>query len=446
MSLIARQAALAALLSNPGGKDVVTSPALSRLAPSDRRVAHDLILGVGRRSRTWDSILNAFLERGVTKIPFAAKEALRMGAHELLCNDRVPVPIVISECVEIVRQSRKLKGLVNAVLRRMRDSMEACDLLPNPAGPDCLTIQLADGRGIRFNRQVLPEPSEGLATWAADQFSVTPWFAQQMIDTLPLEWEAALRATLSRLPVALRPREGVSLLDLTKLVEDEGGRVLSQHPPILAVQLSGDIGQSKVLQDGQARVQDLVPSEVAPFMDLKPGQRILDLCAAPGGKSVHILELLSGEATLVACAIGKDQLKLLRQSLSVSGFSSTKVHDLGGDGKSWPKGKFDRILLDVPCSNSGVFMKRVGARYRCNEAEVVGLARTQKELLAKAVSSLLPDGKIIYSTCSVLSQENRALVEDFLRSRPEFRLEEDRLRYPHRTQRDGGYMARIGPA
>ena len=443
MSFRARQAALKALTASPLPRDAHIRKVLAPLPVSDRRHANDLVLGVERRTQTWDSILDAFLDHGVQRLPLGLRAALRMGVYELLSNDRVPVPIVINETVELFRTQRKVKGLVNAVLRRIRDAMESCDLAHCGGEPDVYRIQLSDGRAVRFDRAVLPDPAVSLQEWAAAQFSVTPWFAERMITLLPLEWEALLRSTIARLPVALRPRVGVTKEDLARMVSEAGGRVLRNLETILEVQIPGDIGVMPAVQSGLARVQDLVTSEVVPFAEVLAGQSVLDACASPGGKTVHILETTQGNVRLLPCVRGADELSLVQSSLKASGFEKVRIHDLGPKGDRWPKGTFDRVLLDVPCSNSGVFMKRTQARYRCVPRDIESLARVQDKILSRAAASVAEGGRLIYSTCSILPEENQDRIAAFLLAHPEFRLEEEHLRYPHRTTRDGGYMARL---
>lgn len=443
MSFRARQAALKALTAKPLPRDAHIRKVLAPLSGSDRRHANDLVLGVERRTQTWDSVLDAFLDHGVQRLPPGPAAALRIGVYELLSNDRVPVPIVINETVELFRTQRKVKGLVNAVLRRIRDSMESCDLAHCGSEPDVHRIQLSDGRAVRFDRAVLPDPALSLRNWAAAQFSVTPWFAERMITLLPLEWEALLRSTIARLPVALRPRVGVSLEDLARMVTEAGGRVLRPLDTLLEVQIPGDLGEMPAVQSGLARVQDLVASEVVPFMEVASGQSVLDACASPGGKTVHILETTQGNVKLLPCVRGPEESALVQSSLKAGGFENTRIHDLGPKGERWPKGTFDRVLLDVPCSNSGVFMKRTQARYRCLPKDIESLNRVQDKILSRAATSVAPGGTLIYSTCSILPEENQDRIAAFLAAHPQFRLLEEHLRYPHRTTRDGGYMARL---
>lgn len=446
MSIRARQAACKILCENRPEREGIQSPLLGRLSSSDRRHAHDLVMGVRRRACTWDAILDPHLPRGTKSVDPSGLQSLRLGVYALIMKPEVPGPIAISETVGTVRGSRKLRGFVNAVLRRVRESMVSCDLGIELPPRDRHRIELPDGRAIRFSLPVLPDPGSEPAAWASRQYSVHPHLASRMMEELPLEWDEFLRSSLSPLPLALRPRAGTTLDELARLVEEGGGRVLARREPVLEVRLPGDPGAFDLVRRGAARVQDLTASEVAPFVDVAPGQRVLDVCAAPGGKSVHMLELAAGDIRLTACHMGSRRLRELRDSLRTSGYRGTVLHDLGRDGLRWPTGPFDRILVDAPCSNTGVLMKRIDARYRCDGPRLESLAALQLGLLRRAASVLAPGGKIVYSTCSILPEENHFLVRAFLSAHPGLALEAERLRYPHRTRRDGGYMARLASA
>ena len=439
MGFDARRTALAILLQK--GRLQHDHRFLKKLTAQDRRQAYDLMLGTRRRTYTWDAILRPFLKRGLKSIPAGAREALRMGIYELTTRGRTPPAIVVSETVAITPGRRALRGLVNAILRRVVGAIEHRGPDPQALTRDRRSVILARGEAVRLNYDWLPDYEQDPVRWATTQFSLTPWFVEQLKNQLPLEWEDVARQSLARLPITLRPRGTTTLAEVRESVIAESGRVLRELDPVLEVQLASAVGDAYVISDGLAAVQDRAAASAVPLLDIQPGHRVLDLCAAPGGKSLQILERLAGEGELTAAHMGGLRKSKLVSSTTGSGFTNVQLHDLGEDGTRLPEGPFDRILVDAPCSNSGVFAKRVDARYRCTEEDVETLAVLQGEILRRVRPLLKPGGKLLYSTCSILSQENQDVIKGLLATENGLALTREVLHYPHRTERDGGYGA-----
>ena len=246
------------------------------------------------------------------------------------------------------------------------------------------------------------------------------------------------------MPVSLRPVAGVSLDELRRRVEAAGATVIGARGGVIEIRSSGPMSGLAPLTDGSSVVQDMVAAEVAPFVDPQPGERVLDLCAPPGGKTVHLAELMNGEGEVVAAHLGQAHTARLRENVARLGHDGiVTLHDLGERGAAMPEGLFDRVLVDAPCSNTGVLMKRVDARFRVNEDELRRLEALQRELLIRAADLVRPGGVLVYATCSIIPGENHLLTRQLIEARGTFRIDEERLRYPHRTGRDGGYMARM---
>ena len=165
--------------------------------------------------------------------------------------------------------------------------------------------------------------------------------------------------------------------------------------------------------EGLVTVQDVVASEVAPFVAPEPGERILDLCAGVGGKAIHLAEIAAGGAEIVAADVSAARLAKLAENLARLRTPGVRIAPLDTTDLA-TLGPFDRVLVDAPCSNSGVLMKRVAARFRLTQEAVLALARTELALLNRGAALLRPGGTLVYATCSILPQENSAVVTRFM--------------------------------
>ena len=174
-----------------------------------------------------------------------------------------------------------------------------------------------------------------------------------------------------------------------------------------------------------------------------PGSHVLDLCAAPGGKTTHLAELMNNEGRIVACDIDHDRLKTvteLCQRLGVGIVETVRLHP--EQNEELPAGPFDSILVDVPCSNTGVLGRRPEVRWRLKPDDLRHLVALQTSLLTQAAERVRPGGVIVYSTCSVEPEENRQVVEAVLKEMRDLALEGDETQVPGRPA-DGGYWARL---
>jgi len=191
--------------------------------------------------------------------------------------------------------------------------------------------------------------------------------------------------------------------------------------------------------EGEFTVQDFTASLPVRFLNPQPGWTILDLCAAPGVKTTQLAEATGDSAKILATDIDVRRLEMIRENIARLGINSIEIvaHD------ELPASKFDCILLDVPCSNTGVLARRVEARYRIDPQAVESLTKTQRELLRTAAAMLKPHGKICYSTCSIQKDENEKIVADFLGENRTFSLETEKLTLPlsEGIDHDGGYTA-----
>jgi len=200
------------------------------------------------------------------------------------------------------------------------------------------------------------------------------------------------------------------------------------------------------LAEGKVYIQDpstlIAPRLLAP----QAGMRVLDACAAPGGKTAYMAELMGNQGEIIACDVSEGRLRRLSNNLRRLGVANTRVelHDWSGDMlPACAAGGFDRVLLDVPCSNTGVMRRRVDVRWRLQEEAFAEQTSAQESLLRSGLRVLKPDGALVYSTCSVDPVENGLLVRRVLESMPEFQLESEESSFPPESGIDGAYAARI---
>jgi 16S rRNA (cytosine967-C5)-methyltransferase len=208
---------------------------------------------------------------------------------------------------------------------------------------------------------------------------------------------------------------------------------LKSHPPL---------GRLLSFQQGQFYVQD--PSTLLAVRELnpQPGDRVLDLCAAPGGKLTFIAQLMRNEGRLVAHDTAADRLKLIEQNCARLGVTCVQTA-LPSNLVSQPSALFDRILVDAPCSNTGVMRRRVDLRWRIRLEAIQKLQATQRDLLRQAAALLRPGGTLVYSTCSLEPEENGQLIDQFIGDHAEFKLEGTRELLPFADGVDGTYVARM---
>lgn len=198
-----------------------------------------------------------------------------------------------------------------------------------------------------------------------------------------------------------------------------------------------------LLKSGSVYVTDPSTRYCVQLLAPQPGERVLDACAAPGGKSAAMLAATGGDLNLLATDVEEFRLQPLRENLLRAGGKSVSVarHDWSQPPLQEWISAFDAVLLDVPCSNSGVLQRRVDARWRLSEAEISRLAALQLSILEQGSKVVRPGGRLVYSTCSIDREEDRAVIDAFLTRHPEFSLVKDYLAMPHREQADGAYAA-----
>jgi 16S rRNA (cytosine967-C5)-methyltransferase len=400
-----RQAAVSALRAWAKGHDyaetLVERHAHRRmLSSADRGLLQAILFGVLRNRRLLDHWIG-ILRQG--KVDPETRDVLRVGLCQILLLG-IPDHAAVNETVEAGKAS--VRGLVNAVLRRaivsrtrLLDEIPDLPLSVAHSHPDWL-----------FNR------------WKAA-------FGKKEAIAL-MEWNNLPAATYFR----VNP--------LAPATAELPGQPIDGAPGFY--QLDGPL-PGALLAAGAVYIQDPATRHSVDLLDPKPGERILDACAAPGGKAFLIAAALGSADNLVCTDSNEKRLPRLQENLERlhAGKAAITAHDWTKPAPAEWHGSFDAILLDVPCSNTGVIRRRVDVRWRLQAPDIPKIAITQRRILENALPCLKPGGRIVYSTCSIEAEENLGLVEAFLADHPELRLVSTRDALPFRDQTDGAFAARI---
>jgi 16S rRNA (cytosine967-C5)-methyltransferase len=401
-----RQAAVSALRAWAKGHDyaetLVERHAHRRmLSSADRGLLQAILFGVLRNRRVLDHWIS-ILRDG--KIDPETRDVLRVGLCQILILG-LPDHAAVNETVEAGKAS--VRGLVNAVLRRAITSRkrlleEVADLPPAVAHshPDWL-----------FNR------------WKAA-------FGKNKAIAL-MEWNNLPAVNFFRVNPLAPPAAD---LPGTPVEGAPGFHQLEGHVP------------GRLLADGSIYIQDPATRHSVDLLDPQPGERVLDACAAPGGKAFLIAAASGSAENLVCTDSNEKRLPRLQENLQRlhAGAATVAVHDWTKPAPAEWHGSFDAILLDVPCSNTGVIRRRVDVRWRLQAPDISKIAATQRKILENALPCLKPGGRLVYSTCSIEHEENLGQVESFLTDHPGLELQSTRDALPFRDGTDGAFAARIG--
>lgn len=380
-----------------------TNLARSGLAAPDRAFATDLVYGTLRWRGRIDHLLGQCLDRPLDKLEPLVASALRIGAYQLLFAERVPATAAVDESVRCIRATgaERATGFVNAVLRRLADQHETLALPDLEADPVAhLTHALS-----------LPE-----------------WMARRWLEIFGSEGAAALARASNEAPpltVRVNPHQASAseLLDELRTRFPEAARC-RYAPDGIVLGRRGNPGLDPAFVEGRFTVQDEAAQLVVALLDAQPGDRVLDTCAAPGGKATALAERVGKRGYVLALDRNARRLDLVRRAARRLhlGRLECQVRDAAQSLSDLATEGFDRILVDAPCSGLGTLRRNPDARWRVRPGDPARLAATQLGLLRSAATALRPEGVLVYSTCTLLPEENEGVVEAFLQQSRDFVL------------------------
>lgn len=402
------------------------------LDPRDRGFAQRLAYGTIQNRRTLDYVVTALSSRTTDTLDPPILNALRLGIYQVTLLDGVPDHAAVDQTVDLAKHfGRGGHGLVNAVMRRA--TREASELISQ------LTDNSPAEAGVRHSH---PE-------WIVRMW----WDALGRDETVALlERDNAAAESAVRVNELLVTRGEVTA-ELAELGID--AQPVDDIPEGLVLAGQFDVHGSKLFRDGAIMPQSRASMLVARAVDPQPGERILDLCAAPGAKSTHLAALLRNEGEIVAVEVHGGRAKALTENCARLGAECVEVREADAADV---EGEFDRVLVDPPCSDLGTLQSRPDVRWKKSEDVVERLVLEQQRLLDAAANRVRAGGTLVYSTCTISPDENERQIAAFVERRADFEVDDlaasfgryahptvDKLLQlmPHRHGTDGFFIARL---
>ena len=410
--------------------------------------ATDICFGVIKNCLIIDKIISQLSEVPKERISRKVLNILRIAVYELIFTSIDAEYAIVNEAVKLTRfvSGERSVGFVNAVLRKTcRSIADRNAVLKNSDIKK--TVPKTALLGCELTFDILPDPKVEQAGFLSTAFSLPAWLIQQWLNDFGYEKTSLICfASNRRSSIYLRPNTlKISAEELLKKLKAENINCeLITSADMIILKSPGRISALPGFREGLFSVQDITASTTVRTLAPEKGQTILDLCSAPGGKTTQIAEITNDAATIIATDINNDRLKKVTQNYDRLGINSVKIMNYDKIDSILSKiGNIDAVLLDVPCSNTGVLAKRCEARYRITQKKIEDLTKIQIQLLKKTAPIIKDAGKICYSTCSILKQENSQLIKRFLETKTDFVLEEENLILPsaQKPDRDGGYTA-----
>ena len=415
---------------------------LSRISPTEeeRSFLTELSYGVLQRLNTLDWILSLSLGSPLENLTPWIRNILRLGVYQLLYLKRVPESAAVDESVKLAYRfgHKGVAGLVNAVLRKVSRAREE---IPWPSRLDNPSLYLS-------------------LVYSFPLWIVRRWIRQMGVN----EAEELCSANNVVPPLSIRTNTlKTTPKRLKEFLEVEGikAKFCRYAPEGLILKLTKKLTELNSFQDGLFQVQGEASMLVAPLVNPKPGDYVLDLCSAPGGKTLHMAMLMGNKGNIIAADLYPHRLKLLQKTMEQQDIKIVRTEKLDGRSISSAKyGYFNRVLLDVPCSGLGVVRRKGELKWRRKEQDIFSLARLQADLLRSAFQALKPGGVLVYSACSTEPEETKDVIYGFLQEEPsanpallapllppELRSQEteEGMAYfwPHKHGLDGFFVARL---
>ncbi|HAU38439.1 MAG TPA: hypothetical protein DCX07_12090 [Phycisphaerales bacterium] len=451
MFLNARDIAVLALRDRAGN----VSAHLDRLleqnpcSPADRAFARELALGTIRRRGTLDAVLDAFLREPGHRPPGAVPDILHVGLYQLLFLDRVPDHAAVNEAVQQAERfhHKRQSGLVNGVLRSILRAISPAMDEPPPAARDVLPVSPARYR--RFDRAVFADPQAQPGAYLAGAYSLPEALATRWVRNFGGLAKAAQLAAHAdaRAPIIVRINTLRSDLERArKALEAEGvsavphvngkSLVLAEHVHVAGL---------AAFAEGLIQPQDPTATAVALAAEVAPGMSVLDFCAAPGTKTTLLAERMDNRGRITALDVNEHKLQRITDNCARLGVGIVETRLSETAGGLEPQ-SYDVVLVDAPCSNTGVLSRRAEARWHFSAESLSSSVRDQQFLLAAGAQFVKPGGRLVYSTCSLEPEENASLAAGFAARHANFRLLDEKLTLPGGADdparwRDGGYYA-----
>ncbi len=373
----------------------------------DKGLLNELVHGVLRWQLKLDWVITGFFHGNYPKSNVNVRNALRVALYQILFLERIPSSAAVNEAVEMVKRIRGQKSadLVNAVLRNIDRNIAA------------IRYPVADENPIHYLSVVYSHPQ---------------WIVRRWIERYGIEGtEKILAANNERPPITVRVNQIRSTTEEITTLFDTAHihYVRSLYiPTFLRVSGLGNVGNNSAFQEGKFTVQDESAGLVCQLVSPQPGERIIDFCAAPGGKSTYLAELMQNKGEVIAIDKYDMKLRMIRSAAERLGI--TIISTMEADATIYDGSVADKVLLDAPCSGLGVLTKKPDIKWKREPEDIATLVELQKRLLHNAAHLVRPGGVLVYSTCTTEPEENIELIRRFRDTHPEF-IVDDARKYVH---------------
>ena len=423
------------------------------LEPRDRAAAASLASICVRRRASLDAVLTAYVDRPRGEMENDLWMLAQLGAAQLFFRDDIPDHAAIHATSEVAKEigADRWVGFLNGTLRRLAGAVERVGQPSDgePAATDgdseridpatrVIATDALDG-WLRFDRVIANEKAPGKQE--AKLYSLPRWLVRRWMDRLP-DPAAVMRASNVDAGMWLRcataeDRDPV-LAGLTAAGHQaEAGEL----PESIYLPRSIPLMSFTPFVTGRCSVQDLTAMRAVDLLDPRPGESVLDLCAAPGGKTTMIVQRMQNRGSVLAADSDQKRLPRIKENMKRIDARICEIRHVTREGEGVPDdGSRDAAIVDVPCSNTGVLSKRPEARWRVDTRDLEQLPPIQSALLARAAAAVKSGGRVLYSTCSIEPDENEQVVAAFLEQSPGWTRAEEQLTLPD-GRVDGGYRA-----
>lgn len=409
---------------------------VSSMISEDKALLQELVYGVTRWKAKLDWVLIGFFHGDFQKCFNYVKNAMRVGLYQIMFLDRVPASAAIDESVEMVKrkQGRKTAGLVNGVLRNISRNV----------------------KNIRY-----PKEFDDRAFYISVMESHAKWMVFRWMERWGENDTVKLLRANNKIPfTSYRVNILKTSVEEIKIRLYEMG-VNYNFSPFIDTSFKNltrniDLTRSELFQNGLITIQDTSASLIGKLCDPKPKTKILDTCAAPGGKSIHIAELTGDKATIDSIDSFEARVGMIKENLKRMDIKSIRARHINLF-EYQTKRKYDLVLLDAPCSGHGTISHKPDIKWSSERQDLTDLIKMQRRMIQKASEYVKPGGVMVYSTCTVEYEENEAIVNGFLDKNPDWEIDRSQnylnedlctkdgfmQTFPHLHSCDGAFGARL---
>lgn len=414
-----RKSAVSALVkvdSDSAFSNIVLNNVLNEneFSKEDKALISAIFYGVLDRRITIDYVLSKYVKTPLKKLPFYTLNVLRSGLYQIMYMDRIPNSAAVNESVKLIKKSGESRnaGFVNAVLR---------NILRNG-------IELPDGDGISD---------------MSIRYSCPEWIVESLVNDYGTDdAKAVLEESLKTAPLTVRVNTlKTTAEELASEFSKQGiSAEIDKTDNSISIKNGINIKNNPLYKSGMFYAQDTASQTVVSVLAPKAGDRVLDMCSAPGGKSFTMAQLMKNSGEIISCDIFEQRVELIRSGAERLGTDIIKPVKADACEYNAAFGDFDCVLCDVPCSGLGVLRRKPDIKYNKNN-DFAELEKTQRKILENAAKYLRRGGKLLYSTCTLRKSENERNIEKFLTEHGDFSLDYEHTFMTHKDGTDGFFCA-----